>query len=295
MKWTIIFTFMMASLLISGFDANAEMPAMVLSQKDKVECALNSEEILTVIDVVDLMQRGSSDADIAEFLSDQQGFDRMSAIDKGNTDEQIIKYLIADSTKNTKSIIDDNKSIQHKTEGDKYYREAQYDKAAKGYTLAIKYSDEKYEPYKLRADTYKQYLRTKLNPASGSESDETRQGLFDKSRALMCYAIHADYTTAIKKNNKNLSDIILESNVLKNKMKKEKMDYDTNTDVSPYYYRSSQKIHNMRLLRGLSNSQRAAHSADANIKDALSDYKSVCREKDDARLDLIGAEKEEMR
>jgi tetratricopeptide (TPR) repeat protein len=219
------------------------------------------------------MQRGSSDADIAKLLSDQRGFDRTSAIDKGNTDEQTIKYLMADTTK---SIIDDNKSLQHKTEGDKYYGESLYDKAAKEYTLAIKCSDDKYEPYKLRADTYKQYLITKLDPVSGSDLDKTRQGLIDKSRALMCSAIYTDYTKAIKINDKALSNNLLELDVLKKRMTDDRTDYDTNINVAPYYYKSAQRTHDMRRLRQLNRSRGTLNSADASIKKDLSDYKLVC-------------------
>jgi hypothetical protein len=291
MKWTIIYTLMMASMFMSGFVANAEMPAAVPPQKDKGAIASGENEILTAIGVVDLMQRGSSDADIAKLLSDQRGYDRVSALKRGNSDEQIIKYLMAITTKN---IIDDNKSLQHKMEGDKYYREPQYDKAAKEYTLAIKYSDDKYEPYKLRADTYKQYLKTKLNPV-GSDSNKTRQGLVDKSRTLMCYAIYADYTKATKINDKTLSDIILEFNVLKNRMASEKMDYDTDINVLPYYYKSAQKVYSMRRFRGIRQSRVTASIADADIKKALSDYKLVCGKEDAARGELIRIEKDERR
>jgi cytochrome c-type biogenesis protein CcmH/NrfF len=68
-------------------------------QKDKGTLVSSENEILTAIDVVDLMQRGSSDADIAKLLSDQSGYDRASALKKGNTDEQIIRSLIANPAK----------------------------------------------------------------------------------------------------------------------------------------------------------------------------------------------------
>lgn len=292
MKRIILFTFVLVNMFMPGFAVNAETPDAAPLQKDKGYIAAGENEILTAIDVVALMQRGSSDADIAKLLSDQRSYDRVSALKKGSTDEQIIKYLLSDPTKKT---IDDRESMQHKTEGDKYFNKSQYDEAAKEYTLAIRYADDKYEPHKLRADAYKQYLVTKLNPFSGSDSDKTRQDLIDQSRALLCYAIYADYTKAAKINDKTLSDIILESNVLKNKMAKEKMDYDTNINVDPYYYKSAQKVHNMRRLRGLRQLQVTASIADADIKKALLDYKLVCGKEDAAREELIRIEKDKRR
>jgi hypothetical protein len=257
MKWTIIYTCMMASMFMSGFVVNAEMPAAVPPQKDKGAIASAEHEILTAIDVVDLMQRGSSDADIAKLFSDQP-----------------------------KKTIDDKESMQHKMEGDKYYRESQYGKAAKGYTLAIKYSDDKYEPYKLRADTYKQYLKTKLNPVSGSDADKTRQDLLDKSKRLLCNSIYADYSDAIKINDKTVSDIVLELNVLKNKMSKKIIIYEKDSKVVASRYKGSQNIHDMRRLEKLYQTYPAARKANKAIREtideAMSDYKLVCEAKEDA-------------
>ena len=58
------------------------------------------DELMTAIDVAELINRGSGDADIAELLSSQRGFDRVAARNKGKTDEQIITYLLT----NTKNI-----------------------------------------------------------------------------------------------------------------------------------------------------------------------------------------------
>jgi hypothetical protein len=268
---------MMASMVMSGFIVNAEMRDAVPPQKDKGVIVSGENEILTAIDVVDLMQRGSSDAEIAKLLSDQRGFDRASAHKNGSTDGQIIKSLIADPTKKTP---DDKESMKHKNEGDINFSKSQYNKAAKEYTLAIQYSDNKYEPYKLRADTYKQYLKTQLNPVSGSSSEKRRQDLFDQSRGLLCSSIYADYSEAIRLNDKTVSDIILELNALKYKMSKQTIVYEENSKVVASRYRGGQNIHDMRRLQILYQSHIAAQKANKTIRktidEAVSDYKAVC-------------------
>ena len=283
MRWIIIFTFMVAGMVMSGFAVNAEMPGAAPPQKEKAALVSGENEILTAIDVVDLMQRGSSDADIAKLLSDQSGYDRASALKKGKTDEQIIKSLIANPTKKT---IDSKVSVKHKIEGDKYYRESQYDKAAKEYTLAIQYSDNKYEPYKLRADTYKQYLKTKLSPVSGSSTEKGRQDLFYQSKRLLCSSIYEDYSEAIRLNDKTVSDIVLELNVLKNKMSKQTIIYEEDSKVAASRYRGGQNIHDTRRLQRLYQLHIAAQTANKAIRktidEAISDYKLVCEAKEDA-------------
>jgi hypothetical protein len=274
---------MMASMVMSGFAVNAEMRDAVPPQKDKVALISGENEILTAIDVVDLMQRGSSDAEIAKLLSDQSGYDRASALKNGSTDEQIIKSLIAIPAKKT---VDDKESMKHKTEGDINFSKSHYDKAAKEYTLTIKYSEDKYEPYKLRADTYKQYLKTKLSPVSGSSSDKTRQDLYDKSKRLLCDSIYSDYSEAIRLNDKTVSDIVLELNVLKNKMSKKTIIYEEDSKVAASRYRGGQNIHNAHTLKKLHYSYVAAQKANKTIRktidEALSDYKMVCEVKEDA-------------
>jgi len=283
MKRTIIFSFIMATLCMSGFVVNAEMPDTAPPQKDKGSIASGENEILTAIDVVDLMQHGSSDADIAKVLSDRRGYDRESALKKGNTDEQIIQSLISDPAKKA---IDDKKSMQHRTEGDIYFRKSQYDKAAKEYTLAVKYSDNKYEPYMLRADTYKQYLKTQLNPVPESFSDKAKQHLFDKSKRLLCNSIHADYSEAMRVNDKTVSDIVLEINALKGKMISRTFVSEKDSKVAASRYRAGQNVHNMRKLNKLNASYLAAQKANKavhnTINAAISDYKLVCEVKVDA-------------
>lgn len=285
MKWTMIFTFMMAVMFMSGFVVNAEVPEAVPLQKDKGAIASGGNEVLTAIDIVDLIQRGSSDADIAKLLSGQRGHDRVSVLEKGNTDDQIIKSPMAPPTKKT---IGDQESMRHKTEGDIYFNKSQYDKAAKEYTLAIKYSGDKYEPYQLRANTYKQYLKTKWNSLSGSDSDQARQGLSKKSKRFLCNSIYADYSEALKISDRNVSDIVLELNVLKNKMSKQTIIYEKDSKVAASRYRGGQNIHDMRRLEKLYQSHRAAQKANKavhkSVNEAMSDYKLVCEAKEDTKV-----------
>jgi hypothetical protein len=76
-----------------------------------------------------------------------------------------------------------NLSKQHETERNKQYRESRYGKAAKEYTLAIEYSGQNPAQYKLRADTYKQYLKTNLIAAAKSGADNAKRlSLIDQKR-----------------------------------------------------------------------------------------------------------------
>jgi hypothetical protein len=295
MKRIIFFTLVLVNMVMSGVIVNAAMPDAVPLQKDKVDRVSAADEIVTAIDVVDLMQHGSSDADIAKLLSDRLNFDRESALKKGTTDAQIIEYLIADATKNVKNISDNTRSVQHKTKGDNHYKKSQYDKAAKEYTLAIRYSEDKYEPYKSRADTYKQYAVAKLSAVAGSDSDKAKQGRVDASRGLICNAIYADYTKAMAINEKTLSNITLEFNALKDKMTSENIVYDPNSNAEPYRYKSAKKTLNMRRLNQLNLLRRDAYNANVSMKKSLSDYKLVCAKEDAARGEPIRIEEDTRR
>lgn len=252
------------------------------------------DEVLTAIDVADLIKRGSSDTDIAELLSSQRGFDRVSARNKGRTDEQIIAYLLT-STKESENLFDKNKSIRHKADGDKYSVKAQYKKAAKEYSLAIMYSKEDYAPHKLRGDTYKQYLTTAFPPLPGSGSDEAKNILLNKARALLCKSIYSDYRKSIEiihdTIQKNISDI----NAIKFRMEQKARNTESDSKASPSRSRTAQDIKDMRQLRVIFNLQRVASQAQIKMKKAMSDYKFVCGKEDAARREFIKNERENKR
>ena len=235
-----------------------------------------AEQIMTAIDVSDMLSRGDSNAEIATLLSNQKGFDRASALKKGQTDEQIIKYLIT-KTGSLRPVAGVNMSKQHENEGNKQFRESRYGKAAKEYTLAIEYSRQNPEPYKLRADAYKQYLKTNLIAAAKSGSDKARRALFDQSKALLCHAIQFDYAKANDLNQKALAAINADTYLLSNKMNQDKTNYEPESNVTPYHIKSAEKTHDSRRLRNLYQSQRAAIQAGANIKAAIQDYELVCQ------------------
>ena len=248
------------------------------------------DEVLTAIDVAELINRGSGDADIAELLSSQQGFDRVAARNKGKTDEQIIAYLLT-NTKNFDKVIDKSKSIKHRTEGDKYYQESQYRKAAKEYSLVITYSKEDYTPHKLRGDTYKRYLTAELSPSSGSSSDEAKKVLLDKTRALLCLSIYSDY----RKSMEIIDDVILKNISDMNMIKFRMEERASESRASPPRIRTAQDNKDIRQLRTLSRVQREANQADIKMKMAISDYKLVCGKEDAARREFLKGERENKR
>jgi hypothetical protein len=290
----IIFALATASMFISGTCLEAQTPPAAPSQSDKATGSSQADEISTAIDVVALIMGGSGDADIAKSLSTQRGFDRESALNKGATDEQIIRYLIIHRNP-AESIIDNNKFIVRKAEGDKHHNQKQYDKAAKEYTLAAKYSPVKYEPYKLRADAYKQYLLAELSLAPESSPEKARQELIDKSRMHLCNAIYSDYAKARSLNDKALQDTLVELNVIRNRMGSPEGPYDTKLNVDPTYRKTAQYKLDMIKMRPLENQIRAYKHNDRGITEAMSDYKSICGKEDAARRQFVRTEQDSNR
>jgi len=255
---------------------------------------LHVGEILTAIDVVDLLNGGSSEADIAKTLSGQGNFDREGAIGKGKTDKQIIKYLITGSINPGSSIegssIDNSKSTPHKFEGDKYFKETKYDKAATEYTLAIKKSKDNQTLYKLRGDSYRQYLLSKF-PTSGSTKDEIKHS----SRSLLCGAMYSDYKKALEINNKAIQNNNSSIKLLEYQMSNKELAIVNKGDVAPYHNRAAGNILGMREMDRLYRLQRSANHFNLNIKKAISDYKLVCSEEDAALRKSLIIEKDNKR
>ncbi len=291
MNWLTIFSFAMATIFVSNASVGAQKPQRVPSQTAKPTPAAVAGEVLTAIDVALLMMGGSADADISKSLAGQSGFDRETVLAKGNSDEQIIRYLVI--YKNPyDSVGDPNQFLIRKAEGDKYYQKKEYEKAAKEYTLAARYSTDKYEPYKLRADSYKQYLLTKLNPQAEASSDKAKQDLIDRSRTLLCHAIGADYAKARSLNNKALSDTVVQLNALRSRMASKEGQYDAPLKVDPTYLKSARQKKDMRQARVWENQVRACKHNDTVIAGAMSDSKLSCGKEDAARRQAARMERD---
>lgn len=286
MKKLIIAALLTTCLLVPAIDANAQTSSMKQPQ---------AEDILTAIDVADLISSGTGDSDIAKALSLQWGFDRQAALKKGNTDEQIIKYLITKG-KSAKKSIDDKKAQQLNSQGDIFYKASQFEKAAKEYTRAINCSENKYGPYKFRADAYKQVLTAKWNPALQSNASEARQPLFDKSRTLLCYATYSDYATARKINDNFLAKASSEITVLKARLEEQRMKYQVNRKDTLSREIRARNVLDVRQLTYLSRLQEDVIQANITIDKAISDYKLICQTKEDmARLEAKKSEKDKIR
>jgi hypothetical protein len=253
-----------------------------------------AQEILTAIDVAELIKSGSSDADIAKQLSVQQGFDRESALKGGQTDQQIIMGLVTGAYASN-NIPDKNKAVSHKFAGDKYLKESKYEKAASEYSLAIKYSKDNPALYKTRGDSYKQYLKSKM-PASPSVSgDEAKYASAARARLLVCGSINSDYKKVIALNRDLIENNELQINILKTDMNKKKGPSQDKSDVAPYHYRAAGNIHGMREMNRLYRIHRAAMQTDLSTRKALEEYKVLCREEDAVLRESIKSGKESKR
>jgi hypothetical protein len=60
---------------------------------------------------------------------------------------------------------------------------------------------------------------------------------------------------------------------------KDKIDYEPEGNVNPYHITSAERTLDMRRLRALYQSQRAANQAAVTINKAILDYKLVCATK----------------
>jgi len=225
------------------------------------------DEIMTAIDASELITRGFSDAAIATLLSNRWGFDRDSALKKGRTDEQIIRDLVT-KTKELPPVGGVNRSKQHEDEGDKQFRDSHYGRAAKEYSLAIAYSGKSVKPYQLRADTYVRYLKTVLPAAANSKSFNGKQVLADRSRSLMCHAIHFDYAKASDLNKKYLAALNADIYLLAGKIKKDTANYEATG--------SDGRIAPMARLQHLERQKKVAIQTGTTIKKSIDDYKLFC-------------------
>ncbi len=278
--------FLSACLLIPNMDALSQPAGSNPPQ---------GREIVTAIDVTELMQGGSSEADIAAALSRQRGFDREAALRGGATDERVILYLIANRQPGKKKA-DVGEWSRRQITGDRYDKASQYKKAAEEFTRAILSSEDKDEPYVRRAEVYRKYLAARAQPQAGGKSNETGQPLTGRSGRLLCDAAYSDLASARRINGKNQSRIISEIHALTAKMKEQDPTYPEGSKVVQSRYVGGRNIKDTRQLNSLYNAQRVAHQAEVRIGRALADYKSVCETKEDAaRLASRKIEKDRLR
>jgi hypothetical protein len=243
---------------------------------------------MTAIDVADLMMRGRSDTEIAMTLSTQREFDRASALKKGQTDGQIIQYLVTKPVnlpENLPAVDRNNRSEKHADDGDKQFRQSNYGRAAKEYSLAIAYSDKSVRPYQSRAEAYMQHMKTVLFPSSSSSTNGDKMGR-DRSKALLCHAIHFDYAKANDMNRRNLAAINADIYLLAEKMKKDDTNYELKSSDSkvaphltatPYHDKSTQQSIDMARWRRFQRLKKDAIRNGVSIKTAMRDYEQLCQ------------------
>jgi hypothetical protein len=124
-----------------------------------------------------------------------------------------------------------------------------------------------------------QYLKTVLLPATKSSSANGKTVFRDRSRALLCHAIHFDYAKANDINNKYLAAINADLYMLRDNMKKDTTNYDSESKVTPGHTKETRQSLEMIRLRRLNHSKRDAIRTGVNIKAAIRDYELVCQTK----------------
>lgn len=241
------------------------------------------QQILSAFGVAALMEKGASDADIAKILAEQLGFDPATAPLKGKTDEQTMYYLLSVAEPKGK-VVDLGKNVTHKAAGDAALKAKLYEKAATEYSLAINYSVDKHDIYKLRGDSYKEYLKSRLSHSSPENPDEAKQPLFKRKRNLLCNSIIADYRTAGRLIDKSIQDGITKMQDLEVSMLELRKGSD---ETLKFKKRSSSNINIMRDMRRLLYRQSSAKSATKHLALAVDEYKTVCAEEEAERRNLI--------
>lgn len=249
------------------------------------------QQILSAFGVAALMERGTSDAEIAKILAKQRGIDRAAAPLKEKPDEQAMYYLLSVAEPKGK-VINQGKNVTHKAAGDKALKEKLYEKAATEYSLAINNSIDKYDINKLRGDTYMEYLKSRLPLSSPEKQDKAKRPLFERKRKLICNSIVTDYRTAARLVDKSIQNGITEMEQLKVSM----LELREGTDETlKFKKRSSANINIMRDMRRLLYRQSTAKSANKHIGLAMDEYKSVCAEEEAERRNLIQQARDKVR
>ncbi len=264
-------------LLILAFLGGLAQTAHAESEKPK------NKEILSAFDVATLRESGSSDADIAKLLAEQRGVNKDSATIQGKPDQQVIYYLLTYAKPKGK-VPDLGKTVTHKAQGATALKEGLSKKAAEEFSLAINFSENDYEPYKSRADSYMQFLEIKPVTAPVTTTAEDKPAVSKEMRSLLCNSIYNDNHYASLLNNNQIQSDILAMDRLRDRM----LELRDNPDPSVDYKRKSyENILNMRLLQQVYYRQREAYQAGVNIRKAQTEYNTLCANEEANRKNMV--------
>ena len=222
-------------------------------------------KIVTAIDAAEAIFNGSSDAALAALLSERREGERGLSPPQGSADKADIQ-----------SGIDEDEAIRRIIEGNQYSQEARYGQAAREYTLAMQFSPKNYAPYKLRADSYLQYLLVKSQDRL-KNMDAAQQKLFDRTRTLLCKAINADYAQALA-----LNDAIRKSNSAYLLSKKTRLGEKDQESEPTSYYEKGKGTTDKLVMRRIYQTQRKAIQTDGELKKSLANCRTICEMKEDA-------------
>ncbi|MDD2338276.1 MAG: hypothetical protein PHD01_17100 [Geobacteraceae bacterium] len=189
-------------------------------------------------------------------------------------------------TKPKGKVPDLGKTVVHKAQGDTDLKGGQYERAATEYSLAINFSNNDYQPYKSRADSYTEYLKAKQATSQKAGTEEDKPGLSEKTRSLLCNSIYNDndYHFASILNNRQVQSGILEMDRLRDRMQELRDNPDPSVD---YKRKSYENILNMRLLQQVYYRQREAYQAGVNLRKAQTEYNTVCTDEEANRKNLV--------
>lgn len=272
-------------LMILAFLGGLAQTICAESEKPK------NKEILSAFDVATLRESGFSDADIAKLLAEQRGVNKDFAPIKGKPDQQVIYYLLTYAKPKGK-VPDLGKTVTHKAQGATALKEGLYEKAAKEFSLAINFSDNDYEPYKSRADSYMQFLEAKPLAAPVTTTAEKKPAVSKEMKSLLCNCIYNDNHFASLLNNKEVQSGIFEMDRLRDRMQELRDNPDPSVD---YKRKSYENILNMRLLQQVYYRQREAYQAGVNIRKAQTEYNTVCADEEATRRKMVKLERDKMR
>lgn len=267
--------------------AAAFMIALGTSQPAGAESGkTETAKIETAIDATALVEGGASDAEIIRQLSEQRGMTPGSATLRGKSEPRQILSLL-DLPEPSQKDADKGKTAAHRTAGEDLFKKGDFAKAAWEFTQATRYAADnldiyKYELYKMRGDSYKEFLKTRLNPLTPSGKEEAKKPFFDKKREMVCGAVYADYRKASDLLDRSIQTGITEIEARNVRMKELKEGKDP---TRQHKSKSGEYINIMRDMRRILYRQASARSGVKHLKEAMDDYRTVCSAEEKARRD----------
>lgn len=265
--------------------AAAFMFALGTSQPAGAESGkTGTAKIETAIDAAALIEGGASDVEIIRLLSDQRGTAPSAPLLKGKSEPRQIQILL-DLPEPSQKDADKGKTAAHRTAGENFFKRGDFVQAAQEFTQAMKYAADnldiyKYELYKMRGDSYKEILRTRLNPLTPYGQEEAKKPFFGKKRELVCGAVYADYRKASDLLDRSIQTGITEIEARNVRMKELKEGKDP---TRQHKSKSGEYINIMRDMRRILYRQASASSGVKHLKEAFNDYRTVCSAEEQAR------------